>query len=359
MPSIRRAPSLPLAPTLAPTLAFVLALTACGDDTSAATTSSGSGGAGQGGSTGDGGGSGTGGDSGATTATASTSTSQTSTTTGGGSFSLEVHTSLEGATLVLSTNLPHHVGPCASLPFADTPCGDADADGLVDAWEELALDRLRPFVVLDEDEDEELVDDPTFALGIVGRVAAVGDLVHVYMMLGYAKDFGSCGFTAHNGDSERVALALAPRAGSDGDVAVAIAYTAAHENTANDHGQVFQEADFGLLTFQTDAATGEPRWAVFASANKHATYASIEICEDASSTPCVEEDCAPDGVDAAAYTRLFPFVNAGEEATPLITDLTAMGFPGDDAWAEQDFCGGLGGDGCSAPVRDKLLVDPF
>ena len=87
-------------------------------------------------------------------------------------------------------------------------------------------------------------------------------------------------------------------------------------------------------------------------------------CETASFVPCVEEDCAPDGVDPAelpAYTVVAPVANAGEELAPRLTDLAPVGFPGDDAWAAQDFCGGLGAGlfGCSAPVRDKLLVDPF
>ncbi len=341
-------------PALAVLLALLPALAACGDDASAATSSSSSDG---GGGSDDALGGSDGGASGITSS--ATPSSSASASTGGSSFTLEVHTRLEVGTLSLQTNLPHHVGPCAALGFVDTPCADADGDGLVDAWEELALDRLRPFVVLDEDENDELALDPAFALGVVGRVAPIGDLLHVYMMLGYAKDFGSCGFTSHNGDSERVALALAPIDGSDGDVAVAIAYTAAHEGTDNDHGRLFQAADFGELTFQTDPATGEPRWAVFASANKHATYASIDICEDVSNTPCLDEDCGPDGVDVATYTRLFPFVNAGEEASHLVDDLAGLGFPGDDAWASQDFCGGLGGDGCSSPVREKLLANPF
>jgi hypothetical protein len=32
---------------------------------------------------------------------------------------------------------------------------------------------------------------------------------------------------------------------------------------------------------------------------------------------------------------------------------------GDSAWAEQNFCGGLGGTECSSPVRDKRIADPF
>ena len=99
---------------------------------------------------------------------------------------------------------------------------------------------------------------------------------------------------------------------------------------------------------------------VYPSADKHATYATIAICEGVSVVPCFDEDCAPDGVnDPSKFDRLPPFVNAGEETAPLVSDLTAIGFPGDDAWADQDFCGGLGGATCSAPVRDKLLNDPF
>ena len=59
------------------------------------------------------------------------------------------------------------------------------------------------------------------------------------------------------------------------------------------------------------------------------------------------------------FDRLPPFVHAGEEATPIVDDLTDLGFDGDSAWADQPFCGGLGPNGCSSPVREKLLVDPF
>jgi hypothetical protein len=134
----------------------------------------------------------------------------------------------------------------------------------------------------------------------------------------------------------------------------------AHEGTATDHSRLFPTAELSELVFEDDAATGEPRWTVFSSADKHATYGSIDICENASQFPCTEEDCGPDDVaDVSLYRRVFPFVNAGEEAAPLVTDLAGVGFPGDQAWADQDFCGGLGGDSCSAPVRDKLLVSPF
>lgn len=279
---------------------------------------------------------------------------------GAGAFVLEVHTSLESDSLRLSTNLPREDAACLALATPGAPCGDVDQDGLTDAWEDVVLDRLRPTVVLDE--DEQLVGDPSAVQGLVGRVAPVGGEIRAFMMLGYSKDYGSCGgFTGHNGDSERVALSLAPIPnGGPGDVVVTKAYTAAHEGTATDHGHVYAGAELSELVFETDPSLGEPRWSVFSSADKHATYASIAVCEGISIVPCFDEDCAPDGVaDPAPYRRLFALVNAGEETSPRVSDLTGLGFPGDDAWAMQDFCGGLGGSGCSSPVRDKLLVDPF
>jgi hypothetical protein len=99
---------------------------------------------------------------------------------------------------------------------------------------------------------------------------------------------------------------------------------------------------------------------VYPSADKHATYSTIEICEGISVVPCVDEDCGPDGVARPADYDLLPAAfNAGEDTAPRLDDLTVAGFPGDSAWDGTDFCGGLGGSGCSSPVRDKLLVDPF
>lgn len=280
------------------------------------------------------------------------------TTTGTGPFALEVHTRLtEDGRLALECNLPPFVDACAEIEGA--PCEDVDEDGLADAWEDVALDRLRPLQRFDE--AEPLFDDDTAVLADVGRVAPARDRFRLYVMLGYSEDYGSCGFTAHSGDSERVALDLEPWAdGGPGGVSVVGAYTAAHENTTTDHSRVFTGADLQELVFDLDDVTNEPRWVVFPSSAKHGTYASVPICEAISQVPCFDEDCGPDGVDDPAAFDLLPMVvNAGEEAAPRVTDLADIGFPGDDAWAEQDFCGGQGGTGCSAPVREKLLVDPF
>jgi hypothetical protein len=289
---------------------------------------------------------------------ADSSTGRPTTSDDTGDFAIDCHTALVDGALALECNLPAALAAC--LELAGAPCEDADGDGLTDAWEDLALERLRPLRRLDE--AESLVDDPDAVLGDVGRVFGVGDRVRMFVMLGYSTDYGSCGgFTSHNGDSERVALDLAAHPeGGPGGVIVAQAYTAAHEGTINDHSRRFGSDELGLLTHDADPESGEPRWVVFPSADKHGTYASLGICEGISILPCVDEDCGPDDVDdPSVFDRLPAVVNAGEPTSPRVTSLDALGFVGDDAWAEQDFCGGLGGDACSAPVREKLVMDPF
>lgn len=304
------------------------------------------------------------GSSGAAVSTSSadaTTLASTSDETSGAPFEHEFHTLLtDGGVLALHSNLPPVVGACLALPAADPPCDDLDADGLVDAWEDVVLERLRPLRRLDE--AESAVDDPTAVLADVGRVALAADgSFRLMVMLGYSRDYGSCGFTAHDGDSERVVLGLvALPAEGEGGVVLDRAYTAAHEGTATDHGRTFVGDELTQLVITPDPETAQPRWVVFPSADKHATYATLAICEGISPIPCFDEDCGPDGVADPSLFDVLPVVaNAGELRAPRLTDLSSLGFPGDDAWADQEFCGGLGGSGCSSSVRSKLLVDPF
>jgi hypothetical protein len=264
-----------------------------------------------------------------------------------------------GQALAIRSNLPAALADCEGL--VDPPCEDLDADGLVDLWEDEVLARTSPALQLDE--AEPLVDDPEAVVALVGRVAPVGAQIHVYIMIGYHYDYGRCGLSSHDGDSERVVVAYERMTGPEdelGDVQLVGAYTAAHEDTLTDHGHVYQGDELGELSFPLDPVSGEPRWMVWPSDGKHATYGSIDACESASFIPCVEEDCAPDGVDPALFSLVPPVYNAGEPLAPRLTDLSSIGFPEEDAWLEQDFCGGRGrGFLCSAPVRDKLLEDPF
>ncbi|GEM_PF-353995 len=255
--------------------------------------------------------------------------------------------------LVLRVDRPAWASDCAGLG-----CADADRDGLVDAWEDRVLQQLRP--VLTFDEAEPLLWDDT-VLVAVGRVAPADDGgIRAWLALAYRDDYGRCGLTAHAGDSERVVLDLAPvDGGAPGDVAVIGLYTAAHEGTVTDHSLRLQGDDLDLAELVDHG--GQPRWRVYASDGKHATYITAEMCEDAEWALCIEEDCAPDGVDdLAAHDRLPPVVNAGEPDAPRVGDLGPVGLPGEDPWALQDFCGGqAGGSGCAPSLSEKLLDDPF
>jgi hypothetical protein len=263
--------------------------------------------------------------------------------------------------VALRTNLPASPADCTALGLDDAPCDDADNDGLVDAWEDLVLNRLRPRIQFDE--SEPLVDDADSILFDVARVAPADDgNIRAAIMMGYRQDYGRCGLTAHSGDSERVVLnlALLPDDGP-GDVAVIGTYTAAHEGTVTDHGLLLEGDALSTAEFPVDPATGEPRWQVYASDGKHATYHTVQLCEDAEVILCLDEDCAPDNVDdPERYDHLPPIINVGEETASLLDDLARIGFVDEDPWVDQVFCGGLGRDTeCSASIRSKLLDDPF
>ncbi len=235
---------------------------------------------------------------------------------------------------------------------------DLDLDGLDDQWEQAVLEAARPAVRLSDDEPHLTDDDAVLAqVGRVELVALAPVEVRVYVMLGYSEDYGSCGLTAHHGDSERVALVLRGDAddGAGNDMWVTQAYTAAHEGTATDHGRVYvdEALDTELVYAVVDGAT---RWVVAASEAKHATYGNATLCADAFFIPCLVETCAPDD---GGVVLLPPVINAGEPDAPLVTDLGPLGFAGDDAWADQPFCGGTPMGGCSSPVREKLLNNPF
>lgn len=166
---------------------------------------------------------------------------------------------------------------------------------------------------------------------MIGRVARAPEGgVRVYVTIAYSRDYGTCGLTAHDGDSERVAVDL--RVEEGGALVTRAFYTAAHEGTLADHSRLWSDAALAELTFE-EPAPGEARWVVYPSADKHATYGTIEACESISPLPCVDEDCAPNNVSyPERYDLLPPVHNAGEDTARLL---------------------------CASPVREKLLSDPF
>lgn len=272
-------------------------------------------------------------------------------------------TALRDGALVVRASVPAWTESCAS-------CADVDHDGLVDAWEDALLDRLRPRMALHP--DEPLIGDPDGRFGYVARVfrpeGGPRDVVRVIVVTGFSFDpgvllFGKIPLSAHDGDSERVAIELSVR-GDGREAVLRRAYFAAHEHTPNDHSRVYSETEVKHeLTYGKDP-NGQPRWVVFPSRAKHPVFPNAEVCAETSlkGTGLFRERCAKS--EAEGHPVLPPIVNAGEPEHHRVDDLAAVGFPGDEAWVEQRFCGGfrakprLGG-GCAESIAEKLLDDPF
>ncbi len=256
----------------------------------------------------------------------------------------------------IRTDLPRLRAGCVGLDGDGELCEDLDGDGLLDTWEAMLLDQVRPIVRIGGDED--LLFDPSAMVGSIGRVAPVGDdTVLVIMVLAYSRDYGRCSFTEHAGDSERVALRLRPLDG--GSVEIVEAYTAAHEDTAVDSSARHRVDE---LAFAADPLTGQPRWRVFASEGKHATYVSPAACGAFADAACLAEAC-PGERWAPALELLIPVVNAGEELAgmPVFDDPWTWPFLFSWPWDGSEFCGDRYASdvSCSSSLRGKLLDDPF
>lgn len=271
---------------------------------------------------------------------------------------LQLEYSAEGR-IELRSNLPRQVEACRD-EFAFDLCTDLDDDGLTDRWEDLALEALTPRVRFDE--EEKLFYDPEAVFTAVGRVSPVPEnpaRIRFHLVIAHARDYGCMGFGDHDGDSERVLLDLeAVDSPSLGDAVLVQAYTAAHECTVSDHSARYTGAGLEELEFEDDPITETPRWVIYSSRNKHATYITKEICEPVF-TGCFES-CGPDRVRDPLLFDLRPLVaNVGEPGAPLLEELSALGFPGEEAWIDQKFCGGRDrSGGCSTAIRTKLMMGP-
>src|SRR5262249_12006104 len=155
--------------------------------------------------------------------------------------------------------------------------------------------------------------------------------------------------------------------GKNGNAMVTSLFTTGHEGTEDDQSRIWSGADLPHLESIEDPVTKEPRWRVYSSQAKHATYATKNQCESVRMKAilhriCVNEDCAPDGVsekDLPRFTRVPKVLNAGEQNGQRVTDLGVLGFKGEGAWNDLKFCGGLAvdraKDDCPPTVKSKLL----
>ncbi len=273
--------------------------------------------------------------------------------------------------LRLTTTVPRRTEACSALLDAAS-CRDADGDGLTDLWERIALHRLRPFVRMHA--EEPLFRDYYGQVVAVGRVTPAADShIRIILMMLYSYDYGRCGEEQHRGDIERVVLDLVEVDDTTTDV-VGL-YTAAHEGKSAgiDRSVLLTGDQFGEAEFAIDEVTGMPRWVVYASIGKHATYPSAGACS-AGFVLCLRDDCTA-GSDTR-YTLLFDIYDVGE---PDALDFEFEGGMADSpyrattpppspeqVWGAVDYCGpipefSVGGysSACCGPMREKLLLDPF
>ncbi len=206
--------------------------------------------------------------------------------------------------------------------------------------------------------EEPLFCDISAVISGAGRVTPGPEpgRVRVFFMMAYTSDYGRCTVARHRGDLERVVLDFAV----EGEVARLVrAYTAAHEYTAFDGGRSFGGDSLAELEYRPSPVSGEPRWVIYASGGKHASYASRAACSSHSQLLCSREDCRP---PPGGYREvLFPSENAGEPLAPMVWDESSRLFP----WSTEPYCPPLRFSredntpcGPGKPV-DKLLRDPF
>jgi hypothetical protein len=222
---------------------------------------------------------------------------------------------------------------------------DPDADGIDQAWENFALEQVKPIIELDEQESWLDNRDQQF-VALLTRVSPYPSrgtptfIVFAYVVA-WSKDYGGAGgIEEHRGDDELVTLVY--RVKSERSLRLDWVYTSAHGGI-NSHAGVWNAddptcnrayiADSGYLSLGTSKTVGtelmcasltmsKNRVKVQASQDKHALYPNKDICENHATLVAVlggsvyGEDCGGGG------DSLFDAYNIGEpETVPLVDNL--------------------------------------
>ncbi len=192
---------------------------------------------------------------------------------------------------------------------SDSPVkADLDGDGLDDAKEQAWASEYYPFYAIHPS-------DGCKTHGVLFRLSPhpknAGRITIWYDVL-YDDDCGSGG---HIGDDEAFGVVADPaRAGADGILAVR---AISHQGTPCEHTSTCGKCQ-GMSACSTDVRNGAKYPIVYASKDKHGSYADKAACD--SSFICDFGGCAIAPADAP------PLVNAGEPGKPLTSDLTTQGF---------------------------------
>ncbi len=286
-------------------------------------------------------------------------------------------------------NIPIYASDCR---FAI--CTDLDQDGLLDLWEEMALQQLSPIAELDENEEmierwryRKLIQEsggldpfvePINKLNLFTRITPVSsketgeEYILFLNSVTFTRDYGSPIFDLdpHTGDTERLKIAWKVDEDRD-EIFLDRLWTRGHKKNRPKKFTPIEselediELERGLVRFYIEE-------------DKHGTWPSKNSCESKSRRPydCgwdAENDLSldPNGTDGIfrpdSYNVGEPYGGLpGKYGWALIDDLTAYGFPGEAIWSEKRsypyssspydgvFCGGLKCEGSSPPVYERV-----
>lgn len=211
---------------------------------------------------------------------------------------------------------------------------DNDQDGLEDSLEQNLAEALFPTTIWFHGEEDCVFpqnppDEPGLVIYRVFPDPRDLDLISIVYDLVYREDCGSpfFGIDNHPGDVEGFAYTLTADANCNLGWKIYALKTTAHSGgPSNVEEQVLNSC--------------QPPLELFVSLSKHATYLTIERCE---------QYIDPFQTCEAGWAGEFVLVNAGEEAHRLADDLAgyfppAAGYPADYIWVNPGdgiFCGGL------------------
>ncbi len=258
---------------------------------------------------------------------------------------------------------------------------DIDGDGILQEFEDQAMDLINPKFELDEDED--WFEHPEHHVVNFVRVFPYSKGNKQYVIFIYcvtwSRDYGRAGIAGHDGDVERVIMAYEATSESGKNLQLKYVFTSAHGGE-NDHSAVWDawnrncftcgisfwprdEEMCGQLVFENNILKLQ------ISEDKHAIYPTKDCCEDVHlaylAGGFVMEDCGE------GDTKRFNCYNAGEPEYYLIDDLdnpsswrglseekrTSLTnlFSQEQVWSgnkshPDKFCGGLGGEGSTSDL---------
>ena len=212
---------------------------------------------------------------------------------------------------------------------------DIDGDGINQEWEDKAMERINPYIELDEEEpwlDNKENDFVANFVRIHPYMPGIGETGYhanhlpKYIIFRYvvtwSEDYGRFGFTAHEGDHERIFMAW--RVIDNHTLDLDWVFTSAHRDPDIHHSvwspsyrvcnkvdvsTLAENYDFSMLMCgELDFDSQDGRLTFCAAEGKHALYPTCNVCEDVLlvSTTLTGEDCCEGG------WYLFDCYNVGE-----------------------------------------------